>query len=158
MKLLNEQFARMQRLAGLITESEYKTVLTENTFYQDMVSANPGWDRETVMDMVKDEYEQDNPEDYEEHQEYLMDAEEWFDKVQSSSPTVKPGDKVEVMDKMARKFVPGVIEKATMLKGNFMFVGKVEPNRIPGWIIKNELGQVTGIPQYQEGIMFKKVG
>jgi hypothetical protein len=164
MKLLNEQFARMQRLAGLITESEYKTKLTENTFYQDMVTANPGWDRETVMDMVKDEYEKegsmgdiDVSGDYEDHLEYLKGAEEWFDKRQSAGPTVKPGDKVEVLDMMTRKFIPGVIESETMLKGKFMFAGSIEPNKIPGWIIKTKLG-VTAVPQWKEGMMFKKIG
>jgi hypothetical protein len=44
-----------------------------------------------------------------------------------------------------------------MLKGNFMFAGNVEPNKIPGWMIKTKLG-VTAVPQWKEGMMFKKIG
>ena len=155
-QILSEEFRRMQKLAGIIAE---------NTFYDDMVKANPGWDKETAIDMVKDEYE--NPEDwegiadvsgdYEEHQEYLKGVEEWFNKMQSAGPTIKQGDKVEVLDKIKRKFVPGTVERSTILQGKFMYAGSVEPNKIPGWVIRNELGQVMGIPQYEEGTMFRKI-
>ena len=75
-----------------------------NSFYQDMMSSNPGWNREKVMDMVKDEVDPDNEFDVEEHQEYLKDSEAYFDILQASGPTVKPGDEVEVFDRMERQY------------------------------------------------------
>jgi hypothetical protein len=129
---------------------------TSNSFYQDMMSANPGWNREKVMDMVKNEVDPDEEFGNEEHQEYLEDSESYFDMLQASGPTVKPGDSVEVFDKMKRKFIPGKIVKATKLKGNFMYNGNVEPNNIPAWEISDADGRKVYYPQYREGEAFKK--
>jgi heme oxygenase len=156
-QLINE-VKRMQHLAGIITENEYQESISEgNSFYQDMITANPGWDEETVMNMVKDEYDEETPGDFEDHQEYLEDSKEWFNKVQSAGPTVKVGDKVEVLDKMTNKFIPGTITKALILKGSFMYSGNVEPDNIPGCEISDESGRKTVYPQYQEGEGFRKI-
>ena len=121
---------RMNRLAGIITEGQARKMLRildenktssssiikeeeSNSFYQDMMSANPGWNREKVMDMVKNEVDPDEEFGNEEHQEYLEDNESYFDMLQASGPTVKPGDSVEVFDKMKQQFIPGIIVKAT---------------------------------------------
>jgi hypothetical protein len=152
---LNEQFRRMQKLAGIITENQINK--ESNSFYQSMMSANPGWNREKVMDMVKNEVDPDEEFGNEEHQEYLEDSEAYFDMLQASGPTVKPGDKVEVFDKMKQKFIPGKIVKATKLKGNFMYNGNVEPNNIPAWEISDVDGRRTYYPQYKEGEAFKKI-
>jgi hypothetical protein len=153
--ILNEQFKRMQKIAGLLTENETNESVS-NSFYQDMMSANPGWNREKVMDMVKNEVDPDEEFGNEEHQEYLEDSESYFDMLQASGPTVKPGDSVEVFDKMKRKFIPGKIVKATKLKGNFMYNGNVEPNNIPAWEISDADGRKVYYPQYEEGKGFKK--
>ena len=139
----------------------FQSRLNENTFYDDMVKANPGWDRETVMDMIKDEWIDDpefSPGDFEDHQEYLKSNEELFDKLQSSGPTVKVGDEIEVWDRNDRKFVPGKIVKATTMTGNFMFNGNVLPKNIPSWeILDLKFGDKTFYPQYLEGEGFKKL-
>jgi hypothetical protein len=169
-----KEIIRMNQLAGIITEGQAKKMLrildenktfsssiikelNSNSFYQDMMSANPGWNREKVMDMVKNEVDPEEEFGNEEHQEYLEDSESYFDMLQASQPTVKPGDEVEVFDRMKRKFIPGKIVQATTLKGSFMYNGNVEPDNIPAWEISDVDGRKVYYPQYREGEAFKKI-
>ena len=174
------EFKRMQKLAGLITESQ----LNEETFYDKMKKANPGWSKEQTLSDFADEYEKqedwgdiDVSGDYEDHQEYLKGAEMWFDKMASASPTVSIGDIVKVFAKSINKEVLGKIVGETMMQGNYGYAGNVEPNKIPAWKIdcyteKNigtskkpieyegkkyyYIGTVQ-YPQYEEGTSFSKI-
>lgn len=140
-------------------------LLKEATFYQEMEAKNPGWNKDSIMDFVKDEYE--NPEDwgdtdvsgdYEEHQEYLKDVETLFNELESGSPTVKVGDKILFYAKSENKWVDGTITGETSMQGNHMFAGNILPDEVPAWEIKSDdkYGFKTAYPKYQEGKMFKK--
>jgi len=140
-------------------------LLKEVTFYQEMETANPGWNKDSVMDFIEDEYEKqadwdsdvDVSGDYEEHQEYLKDTEALFNKLESGSSTVKVGDKISFFSKSDNSWMDGTITGETLMKGNFMFSGNVLPDNIPAWVIKSdESGFKTSYPKYQEGKMFKK--
>ena len=154
---MTQEQLRIQMLAGIITEGQYKAQLNENTFYQDMVDQNPNWDKESSMDIVRDEYDPSDEEDTMDHKKFLEDTEKWFDKIQSSGPTVSIGDKIEAYDRIAKKFTPAKIKGKTTLKGSNMAMGNVAPNDIPGWAIENEFGQIMVYPQYEEGKMFRKI-
>lgn len=137
---------------------------SNDSFAKKMEKLNPGWNKKAVMKAIENEYEKDNPFDKEDHDEYMKDAEEWFDKMEKTKPTVKVGDtlKVKAMS-LGGKEVYGRIKKETSMKGNFMFMGNVKPNKIPAWEIETykdkEMTKPMGTlyyPQYEEGGSFKK--
>jgi hypothetical protein len=163
---LNES-KRMQQLAGIFKESQ----LNEETFLSKMEKLNPGYSKESVLADFEDEYEKqddwgdiDVSGDYEDHQEYLKDAEDWFNKVESTGPTVKVGDSVKVYAKSVNKQVFGKIVKDIVMKGSHGFEGDIKPNKIPGWWIQcykdpnmtQKIGTLA-YPQFEEGISFEKI-
>ncbi len=138
-------------------------LLKESTFYQEMETINPGWNKDSVMAFVEDEYEKqedwdfDVSGDYEDHQEYLKDAEALFNELESGSPTVKVGDKISFYAKSDNKWMDGTITGEGIVKGSHMFAGNILPNKIPAWEIQDDkFGSTTFYPKYQEGKMFKK--
>lgn len=160
MKQQLNEVKRMQKLAGLIKESQ----LNEETFLAKMEKLNPGYDKESVLAGVADQYELDNPEDKADHDEYMKDAETWFDKMAMTSPTVEVGDKVKVYAKSIGKEVYGKIAKETVMQGSEGFAGDIKPNKIPAWVIEcysdegltKSLGTLI-YPQYEEGETFSKI-
>ena len=138
-------------------------LLKESTFYQEIETTNPGWNKDSVMAFIEDEYEKqedgdhDVSGDYEDHQEYLKDAEALFNELESGSPTVKVGDKISFYAKNNNKWMDGIITGELLMKGNHMFAGNILPNKIPAWEIQDDkFGSKTAYPKYQEGKMFKK--
>jgi hypothetical protein len=138
-------------------------LLKEATFYQEMETTNPGWNKDSVMAFVEDEYEKqedwdyDVSGDYEDHQEYLKDAEALFNELESGSPTVKVGDKISFYAKSDNKWMDGTITGESIMKGSHMFAGNILPNKIPAWEIQDDkFGFTIFYPKYQEGKMFKK--
>lgn len=160
-KQLNE-VQRLQKIAGILKESIDELKSSKESFLSKMEKLNPGYSKESVLAHVKDEYEnQDDYDtidvsgDYEDHQEYLKDAEAWFDKMAANGPTVKVGDEVEVVTRSNSKVMTGIITKETILKGSFMSNGSIEPDRIPAWEIKTKFGTLY-YPQYDENEFFTK--
>ena len=147
---LNES-KRLQQLAGILKESQ----LNEETFLSNMEKLNPGYSKESVLAQIKDEYDPENEFDIEDHEEYMKEAEEWFDKMAANGPTVKVGDSVEVVTRSNSKVMPGIITKETILKGSFGFNGNIQPDKIPAWEIKTKFGTVY-YPQHDENEFFTK--
>ena len=138
-------------------------LLKEATFYQEMETTNPGWSEDSVMAFIEDEYEKqedggiDVSGDYEEHQEYLKDAEALFNELESGSPTVKVGDKISFYAKSDSKWMDGTITGEILMQGSHMFAGNILPDKIPAWEIQDDrFGSKTAYPKYQEGKMFNK--
>jgi hypothetical protein len=147
-----------------IIKEEVQKLLKESTIYQELIDNNPGWNRESVMDFIKDEFDTGEwigDTEKSEHEEYMQDAKEWFDRVESLGESkFKVGDKVQVFEKMKRKFIPGIIVGETFMKGAHMFSGRIEPDKIPAWEIKEILpngkkGASIFYPKYQQGQGFK---
>ena len=167
MKTQLNEVRRLQKIAGILKESQ----LNEETFLSKMEKLNPGYSKESVLADFEDEYEKqddwgdtDVSGDYEDHQEYLKDAEDWFNKVASTGPTVKVGDLVKVYAKSINKQVFGEIVKDIVMKGSHGFNGDIKPNKIPGWWIQcykdpnmtQKIGTLA-YPQFEEGISFEKI-
>ena len=120
-----------------IQETFKKKTLNEETFYAKMKKMNPGWSKEQTLSNFEDEYDDEFfSDDYKEHQEYLQDAEKWFDEMDSKSPTVKVGDIVDVWMKSVQSKGVGKIVKETSMEGKYGFMGDVVPNKIPAWVIE----------------------
>lgn len=153
-KQLNE-VQRLQKIAGILKESIDELKSSKESFLSKMEKLNPGYSKESVLSHVKDEYDPENEFDAEDHEEYMREAEAWFDKMAANGPTVKVGDEVEVVTRSNSKVMTGIITKETILKGSFMFNGSIEPDRIPAWEIKTKFGTVY-YPQYDENEFFTK--
>jgi hypothetical protein len=160
MKNLLAEVQKLQKIAGILKESQ----LNEETFLSKMEKLNPGYSKDSILADFADEYELDNPEDKEDHDEYMKDAELWFDKMASTGPTVKVGDAVKVFAKSIGKEVYGKIAKETVMKGSHGFAGDIKPDNIPSWSIDcykdPNMTQKIGTliyPQFEEGEGFYKM-
>jgi hypothetical protein len=155
MKIQLNEVQRLQKLAGLLKEGIDELKLSKESFLSKMEKLNPGYSKESVLAQIKDEYDPENEFDIEDHEEYMKEAEEWFDKMAANGPTVKVGDSVEVVTRSNSKVMPGIITKETILKGSFGFNGNIQPDKIPAWEIKTKFGTVY-YPQHDENEFFTK--
>ena len=155
MKKQLSEVQKLQKLAGILKESIDELKSSKESFLSKMEKLNPGYSKESVLTQFKDEYEPDNKFDAEDHEEYMKEAEEWFDKMAANGPTVKVGDEVEVVTKSNNKVMTGTITKETVLKGSFGLNGNIQPDRIPAWEIKTKFGTLY-YPQHDENEFFTK--
>lgn len=155
MKQQLNEVQRLQKLAGLLKEGIDELKSSKESFLSKMEKLNPGYSKESVLAQMKDEYDPEDEFDTEDHEEYMKEAEEWFDKMAANGPTVKVGDNVEVVTRSNSKVMPGIITKETILKGSFGFNGNIQPDRIPAWEIKTKFGTVY-YPQHDENEFFTK--
>ena len=131
---------------------------------------NPGYDaNKTLADFSKeseaDLYDTDSdPEDIADHEAYVKSATEWFNKVATAKPTVKPGDLVKVNMKSTGKEGIGKIVEPVTMQGNYGFMGQVAPDKQPGWKIdcytEKNIGtdkkpiDVNGKKYYYQGTLY----
>jgi hypothetical protein len=155
MKQKLNEVQRLQKIAGILKEGMDELKSSKESFLSKMEKLNPGYSKESVLSHVKDEYDPENEYDTEDHEEYMKEAEEWFDKMAANGPTVKVGDEVEVVTRSNSKVMTGTITKDTILKGSFLFNGNIEPDRIPAWEIKTKFGTLY-YPQHDENEYFTK--
>jgi hypothetical protein len=155
MKHTLNEVQRLQKVAGILKEGIDELKLSKESFLSKMEKLNPGYSKESVLAQIKDEYDPENEFDTEDHEEYMKEAEEWFDKMEANGPTVKVGDSVEVVTRSNSKVMPGIITKETILKGSFGFNGNIQPDKIPAWEIKTKFGTVY-YPQHDENEFFTK--
>ena len=155
MKQQLNEVQRLQKLAGLLKEGIDELKSSKESFLSKMEKLNPGYSKESVLAQIKDEYNPEDEFDVEDHEEYMKEAEEWFDKMAANGPTVKVGDSVEVVTRSNSKVMPGIITKETILKGSFGFNGNIQPDKIPAWEIKTKFGTVY-YPQHDENEFFTK--
>ena len=131
---------------------------------------NPGYDaNKTLADFSKeseaDLYDTDSdPEDIADHEAYVKSATEWFNKVATTKPTVKPGDLVKVNMKSTGKEGIGKIVEPVTMQGNYGFMGQVAPDKQPAWKIdcytEKNIGtdkkpiDVNGKKYYYQGTLY----
>ena len=155
MKQKLNEVQKLQKLAGILKENIGELKSSKESFLSKMEKLNPGYSKESVLSHVKNEYDPENEFDAEDHEEYMREAEAWFDKMAANGPTVKVGDEVEVVTRSNSKVMTGKITKETVLKGSFLFNGNIEPDRIPAWEIKTKFGTLY-YPQHDENEFFTK--
>jgi hypothetical protein len=131
---------------------------------------NPGYDANKTLADFSKESEADlddtdsDPEDRAEHEEYVKSATEWFNKVATTKPTVKPGDLVKVNMKSTGKEGIGKIVEPVTMQGNYGFMGQVAPDKQPAWKIdcytEKNIGtdkkpiDVNGKKYYYQGTLY----
>jgi hypothetical protein len=131
---------------------------------------NPGYDANKTLADFSKESEADlddtdsDPEDKAEHEEYVKSATEWFNKVATAKPTVKPGDLVKVNMKSTGKEGIGKIVEPVTMQGNYGFMGQVAPDKQPAWKIdcytEKNIGtdkkpiDVNGKKYYYQGTLY----
>lgn len=132
---------------------------------------NPGYDaNKTLADFSKesetdlDDKDTIDPEDRADHEAYVKSATEWFNKVATTKPTVKPGDLVKVNMKSIGKEGIGKIVKPITMQGNYGFMGQVAPDKQPAWKIdcytEKNIGtdkkpiDVNGKKYYYQGTLY----
>jgi YHS domain-containing protein len=130
------------QLREIIREEIRKVRLTEASFLDGFKKANSGYDPKKALANWADEYEKqedwddvDVSGDKEDHEQYLKNGEKWIKKMSSKGPTVKVGDLVKVFMRSNGKEGIGKIVKAGIMKGNFGFMGNLEPDNVPAWVI-----------------------
>ena len=155
MKQQLNEVQKLQKLAGILKENIGELKSSKESFLSKMEKLNPGYSKESVLSHVKNEYDPENEFDAEDHEEYMREAEAWFDKMAANGPTVKVGDEVEVVTRSNSKVMTGKITKETVLKGSFLSNGNIEPDRIPAWEIKTKFGTLY-YPQHDENEFFTK--
>jgi len=131
---------------------------------------NPGYDANKTLADFSKESEADlddtdsDPEDRADHEEYVKSATEWFNKVATTKPTVKPGDLVKVNMKSNGKEGIGKIVEPVTMQGNYGFMGQVAPDKQPAWKIdcytEKNIGtskkpiDVNGKKYYYQGTLY----
>ena len=131
---------------------------------------NPGYDaNKTLADFSKeseaDLYDTDSDtEDIADHEAYVKSATDWFNKVATAKPTVKPGDLVKVNMKSTGKEGIGKIVEPVTMQGNYGFMGQVAPDKQPAWKIdcytEKNIGtskkpiDVNGKKYYYQGTLY----
>lgn len=113
-----------------------KQLLSEATFLDKMKKVNSGWDPKKALATWANDYEKDNPQDKADHKRYMKDSEKWIKDMSSKGPSVKVGDLVKVYMRSIGKEGIGKIVKETQMAGDFGFMGKLEPNKVPAWEIE----------------------
>jgi hypothetical protein len=141
------------------------------SFLDTFQKLNPGYDaNKTLADFSKeseadlDDTDTIDPEDRADHEEYVKSATDWFNKVATTKPTVKPGDLVKVNMKSTGKEGIGKIVKPITMQGNYGFMGQVAPDKQPGWKIdaytEKNIGtskkpiDVNGKKYYYQGTLY----
>ena len=121
------------QLRQIIREEIRKVRLTEASFLDGFKKANSGYDpKKALADFGSDTDPDEDPADV---KQYIKDGETWIKQMSSKGPSVKVGDMVKVFMRSNRKEGIGKIVKAGIMKGNFGFMGKLEPNNVPAWTI-----------------------
>ena len=119
-----------------------KDLLKEASFLDNFKKVNSGYNpKKIIADFTKEsgtdltDKSTIDPEDKKDHERYVKDLKNWFDKMDKKGPTVKVGDLVSVSMKTIGKEGIGKIVKAVTMQGNFGYMGQAAPDKQPSWKI-----------------------